>query len=98
MEINPYESPATPDQSSPPDNKRAYRWIGTLLIGLAIVPYVPMTLAPFLALASARESPLMMIAAGTFNGCVCVTLFFSGRWLRRKGRRPLATDVVDRPG
>ena len=88
---NPYQSPK--GMGLPPDNRRAWRWLGTLLIALAIVPYVPMTVIPFITLAGFREkpvyiSPFGLFAAGVFNGCVCAALFFGGRWLRKIGRRP----------
>ena len=74
MEPNPYESPK--EAHLPPDNRRGWRWLGTLLIVLAIVPYVPMTATPFIALAGFLEQPAYMtsrglFAAGVFNGCVC---------------------------
>ena len=93
MGQNPYESPREPTREiEPPDNRRAWRWLGTLLIVLAIVPYVPMTIGPFLALADFGKQPRHitssgLFAAGVFNGCVCVALFFGGRWLRKIGRR-----------
>jgi len=91
MSTNPYEPPQ--DVELPPDKRRGWRWLGTLLIALAIVPYVPMTVTPFLTLAGFRErpayiTPLGLLAAGVFNGCVCAALFLGGRWLRKLGRRP----------
>jgi hypothetical protein len=88
MSTNPFEPPK--GMESPPDKRRAWRWVGTLLIVLAIVPYVPMTVTPFLTLAGVYErppyiSPLGLLGAGIFNGCVCAALFFGGRWLRKKG-------------
>jgi hypothetical protein len=95
MEQNPYESPSE-EAYLPPDNRRGWRWLGTLLIVLAIVPYVPMTVTPFLTLAGFREKPAYitspgLFAVGVFNGCVCVALFLGGRWLRKTGLLPPAT-------
>jgi hypothetical protein len=88
---NPYLPPK--EVELPPDNRRAWRWLGTLLIALAIVPYVPMTVVPFVTLAGFREQPAYinafgLFAAGVFNGCVCAALFIGGRRLRKFGRRP----------
>jgi hypothetical protein len=97
MEINPYESPATSSAPPPPDSKRVYRWLGTILMVLSVFPYVPMTISPFVSLAMSDDPPLMLVAAGCFNGCVCAVLFFGGRWLRKKGRRTPAGEAAESP-
>jgi hypothetical protein len=95
MPINTYEPPKEVGQ--PSDKRRVWRWLGTLLIALAIVVYVPMTVTPFLTLAGFRErqeyiTPFGLFAVGVFNSCVCAALFLGGRWLRKLGRRPTWPD------
>ena len=91
MSSNPYEAPQT---TPPPDPLRAYRWVGNFFLVMSVLFGLMSVMAfiPFFMLLGAprprhTSSSFFVPALGCFG--IVAGLFFTGRYFRRKGRRPL---------
>lgn len=94
MTQNPY---AAPQAVPPPDKQRWKRWLGTLLLVLGVI-YTLMALSVFGHLLGfgpprvANTSDKILMLATLINSGIAAALWFTGKWLRKKGRPSSANE------